>query len=641
MTLRFTRLIGSFVLALCFALAGLPAHAKAKIHDVYVIHFILDGTNSTAFNRALEKGRMPTIQKRFVEEGAVFEQGLSAFPSTSTSVYQAYSTGLWPGHSGIPHLERFDRDRRKVIGYLTTSGHAMINTDLINLRALMNPEVATLDPPTTLFELLRGWPTASIYSSFSRGASERHPEIAPIGALWHTYVSENQETVNVIALQHVMKMFKRDPHKIPRYTLVGLYSTDIMGHKYGPHSDEVQLVLTQFDVFMKDFFTLLGERGLGDKTFIVITADHGMHDTGKRFKLRSALQKRGWILKSSPPPNKNFVIASADRGVVSSHAYVKHDGAFAPLIDPSDLRHVPLADGRSADLIDFIRQLDATDLVIIRAGQHRARIFDREGHWAEAECYTVKALDYCAYILGSGDPIGYTTDPNTKGLADGKPHSTLAWKQASADTAYPDAVANFSQIFHDGRAGDIFITAKAPYGFRKVKYGNHGGAGREDMHTPFLMRGPTVPQGRFGAARPMDVFALAASWLGLDVSSANHDGANPFNTPTHENKNLCALAALDQAFDPSSKAHDRRARMARSSKSKALQRLAQEEARHRRELSTKLEQLLSVFEQQKTDGSADKRYADDHIAIVKRALEESREGSARMVQIVKALGGNT
>jgi hypothetical protein len=99
------------------------------------------------------------------------------------SVYQAYSTGLFPGHAGIPHLERLDRTDGRVIGYLTVSGFDMVNSDFINLRALMNPDVARLQPPSTIFELLEGHPTQAVYSSFSRGAGRRYPKTAPIRAL--------------------------------------------------------------------------------------------------------------------------------------------------------------------------------------------------------------------------------------------------------------------------------------------------------------------------------------------------------------------------------------------------------------------------------------------------------------------------
>lgn len=613
-------------------------HARTPINDVYVVHFVVDGTNLRAFNDALAEGYMPTIKARFVDEGATFEEGLSAFPSTSTSIYQAYSTGLWPGHVGIPHLERFDRQSEEVIGYLTTSGYLKINTDLINLRALTNPDVVEIQPPTTIFELLDGWPTVVTYSSFSRGATERMPSKAPIGALWSTYVSEDVPNVDVLAFKNIMRLFEGKFDRIPRYTLAGLYSSDISGHKYGPRSEEVKEILRQFDVFMGFFLRLLEERGIADKTYVIVTADHGMHATGKLFKFRDALKKRGWTLKSSPPPNKDFTIYSANRGVASSHMYIRHDGGFEPIEDPDILRRVPLATGERADLIEFMRGLEATDLIIVRAGKRRARIIDHEGKWADVECYTVDLIDHCAYITSGGDPLGYTKSPKIRPLIDGRPHSTFAWREVSADEHYPDAVVGLAQIFHDGRAGDVFITTRGEYGFRKVKKGNHGGPMYGDMRVPVMMRGPGVPKGEFGAARPMDLYVLLLKWFGLSVPAGNHDGSNPFIAYRGEDRDLALLASLEQAFDETSSQKGRAKAIAGARRGRVRD-LARQESLRRLELTKKLTALLTRIEREKAEKSYDPYYADDHIAIVKRALDWTQAGHRRMVEIRKALGG--
>lgn len=631
------RIIASLAAASALLLAG-HAAARAPIKDVYVVHFVVDGTNLKAFEKALDEGRMPTVKERLVDGGASFAIGLSAFPSTSTSVYQAYSTGLWPGHAGIPHLERFDRERLKVIGYLTPGGFDLINTDFINLRALTNPDVARLQPPSTIFELLDGWPTAVIYSSFSRGATERHPKVAPIAALWSTYVSETKENVDALAYDKVFDAFRRDPDEIPRYTLVGLYSSDIMGHSYGPMSDDVQEVLMQFDVFLRDFLKLLESRGIAERTYIIVTSDHGMHVTGKLFKFRDALRERGWLLKSSPPPNRGYAIYSGNRGVASSHLYIRHGGGFEPIEDPKIPRSLPLASGEPVDLIEFIRGLDATDLIIVRAGERRARIIGRGGEWADVECYTVAAMDHCAYITAGGDPLGYSKGPGIRPLLDGRPHSTLAWREATADETYPDAVINLSQIFHDGRAGDIFVTTRNRYGFRKVKEGNHGGPNYDDMRVPVLIAGPDVPRGEFGTARPIDLYVLLLKWFGLDVPEANYDGTDPFKKFSGEERDLAALAALDQSFDETSARGTAKARAAGMSRS-GLLKLAREESARRRQLVERLTALLAGMEEEIDSGEYEKRYAADHAAIVRRALAWAKAGRERMASIEAALGG--
>jgi len=615
--------------ALAFAQVALAKAPPRGINDVYVVHFIVDGTNQKTFEEALEEGRLPTVKKRFYEEGAVFADGLSTFPTTSTSVYQAYSTGLFPGHAGIPHLERLDRQSGKVIGYLTVSGFDKVNSDFINLRALMNPNVARLQPPSTIFELLEGHPTQVVYSSFSRGAADRYPRRAPIRALWSTYVSEAPENVDVLAMKRVMKLFEGPAAEIPRYMLVGLYSSDISGHKYGPASPEVKDVLAQFDVFLRDFLKLLKRRGINEKTYVIISADHGMHETGKLFKLRAALEADGIRLKSSHPPRRDYALYVANRGVASSHIYIRHDGGFAPMADLELARRIPKAGGGSADLIETLKGLDATEFVIARSGARSATIFGKDGSRATARWYNVGGTDYVSYRTQGGDPLGHSKARRVRRLMDGEPHSTREWLEATSNERYPDAVVNLSQIFHDGRAGDIFVTSAGRYGFRKVKEGNHGGIVAGDMRTPFMMAGPTVPKGRLGAIRPVDVYPLLLSWFGIEVPQENFDGEDPFGGPRREDRSAQRLAAAEM-----------RAQLGgRLGRRPGLARLAREELARRELLVERLGTLLgNMYEGGHSGGGI---YAQDHIDIVKRSLALAQADRDRMKRVATQLGGRS
>lgn len=625
---------------------------RIPIRDVYVIHFIIDGTNSDAFNRAISEGKLPVIKENFVDNGAVFENGLSAFPSTSSTVYAAYATGLWPGHAGIPHIQRFDREERNVIDYLTVGGHNKINTDLINLRALVNPDSGEIEPPTTMFELLDGHPTAAVYSGFFKGASEVHPK-TPFKALWSTFVTGNIENVDRLAFDQVMDLFEGDFERIPRYSLVGLYSADILGHEYGPQSKQVVDVLVQFDVFLKNFLGLLKTRGIADKTYIIITADHGMHDTGRRFRFKKEMEAKGVYFKPGNPRDRDYTLFSADRGVVSSHIYAKHDGGFKPIKDADILRHHPTLWGEPIDLIDAILGLDATELLIVRDGTRRARVFNHEGKAAEIACFMVDFTDYCSYNFDKlmGDPLGYSSNENLAHLLDGKPHATLEWKYATADETYPDAVINLSQIFHDGRAGDAFITARDGYGFRRVKKGNHGGLIDKDMRTPFLIAGPTVPRGKFGVVRPVDIYPLMLEWFGLGVSDRNYDGVNPFLKHEGENKDYVDLAALEQLFEknPSIRKMIDVPRFVReevvpligTEHFHRLEKLAEDEMKRRYDSLARMNSLMAALKAQKSDDEApkvcDPDYLNDHIAIVDRTAEWLRSGYNRLDDIAKVL----
>jgi predicted AlkP superfamily pyrophosphatase or phosphodiesterase len=635
---------------LCNSSVSVAKKAKVRINDAYVIHFIIDGTNLQTFNNVMASGKLPTLHKYFVENGARFELALSSFPTTSTSVYQSYATGLFPGHAGIPHLERFDRQKQKAIGYLTPRGAQMVNSDLINLRALTNPEVVDLDATTTIFELLQGYPTASIYSSFQRGATIRHPKKAPLHAIWSTFVSNNVEMVDVLAYREVKRLFDGPIDEIPRYSLVGLYSSDIMGHRYGPGSKQVADALVQFDLFMKEFTELLSKRKLTDKTHIIISADHGMHTTGEVFDIAGELKDMGVYMKPANPKDKKYTVYASNRGVVSSQIYVKHDGGFAPLNNPELLRKHPTIDGGEIDLIDAIAGLDATNLIIVRSGPRSARVYDSNRRSARIDCFTINLDDYCSYRFdrSKGDPLGYSKSRKVRPLLDGRPHSSRAWRQASADEKYPDAVIQFSQIFRDGRAGDMFVTARKGFGFRKGKAGNHGGALADDMHVPFLIAGPKIEPGSYGVIRTVDLYPLMLNWFGIEIPNANHDGIDPFEKHVPDDLGWRGLAAIEQLISENrnNKRLSRgRAMHAAKFRNRArLARLASEEATRRQILVTRMNELLLKLKAQKKSSKApqvaDKNYVDDHIAIVEQNLSWARKNLRDMNEAVVVLGKN-
>jgi Type I phosphodiesterase / nucleotide pyrophosphatase len=616
---------------------------RRPIRDVYVIHFVLDGTNRKAFEEALRQGRLPMVEKGFVHGGATFTHALSTFPSTSTTAYQSFVAGLLPGHSGIPHLERFDRERGQVIDYLTAGGYRQLNDDFLNLRALMDPAVAALDPPSTIFELLAGYPTAAVYSSFSRGAAKTFPAIAPFHALWDTYVNDRIEGVDLLAMRRVEALFQAPIEEIPRYTLVGLYSSDLMGHRYGPQSEEVLDILEQFDHFLRDVQGLLEARGLAQKTYIIISADHGMHETGQLFRLREALEEEGIAVKPHEPRDKDFTVYAANRGVASSHLYVRHDGGFAPLADPEIIRHVPAAHSKEVDLIEGIRSLDATDLVVVRAGERRVRVYGHDGGEAEIACFTVDLVDYCSYrLLGRArDPLDLAAEPKLARLLDGRPHSTFAWREASADAQYPDAVIGLSQIFQDGRAGDVFVTARGRYGFRKVKEGNHGGPTAEDMRVPLLIAGPSIAPGSHGVARSVDLYPLVLEWFGIEVPASDHDGVNPLRPSPREDRAGALLATLEQALEgtpPLLKMIDAEGFVRKEilplvpPKERAALR-----ARAAREVHLRSELVRRLAEREQGEG--DPRSAADHRALVQRTRAWAEARLARMEEIEVILAG--
>src|SRR3989338_3701054 len=484
-----------------FALFPFFLHAQEKIpvHDIYIIHFILDGANADFFHQLFADGKLPTVQKEIVEKGIKFTEAIASFPSVSGANYQSFVTGLFPGHAGIPHLERFDREKNKNIGYLTLSGYRRINDDLINMRSFETG--GSLQPSTTIFELLSGHPTASIYSSFYRGASYVAPHFLPMRAIWAAFVSKRTWYVDLLAMRKVFRQFRKQERKLPRYTLVGLIGTDLAGHANGARSKEVEKTLVHFDTQLERFIVLLKKRKLLDKTYIIISSDHGMHDTQKYFALKTRLEKE-------PFDDLLFV---GDRGVASSQIYFKQS----------------LSSEKREKIIETILSYPETELMALRKGEHDAHVIDSSHREATIRC-TVNAREKrCSYHAKKDDPLHYCSDATTKIFCDGKFYSLHEWRRAIAHPYFPDTVVQLGHLFASDRSGDIFVIAKPDFGFRKQKAATHGSLRRDDMHIPLLIKGPTISPGTRRFARGVDLYPLLLEWYGLPKPPWTPDGENP------------------------------------------------------------------------------------------------------------------
>lgn len=607
------------------------------INDVYVIHLIVDGANYETMQRAIRTGKLPTLKETFIDKGAQFTSAISTFPSTSTSAYQSFITGLLPGHAGIPHLQRFDRQREEFIDYLSAKGYLKLNDDFINLKALQNPVTANLDATNTIFELLHGYPTLALYTTARRGAAESVPKRIPVRGLWAAGVSYDFLRIDQLAFNKLFKRYGGKLQNVPRYSLVGLYSVDVAGHYHGADSDAVRTALEQFDYFLRDFLALLERQGIHDKTYIIVSADHGMHNTGNVFRFRDALIEKNIAVKPRNPQKKNYNVVPADRGISSTHIYTRRqDGSFAPLDNVLELASLSMPDGTSVDLIELIRDMEPTQLIAARDGDNRVMVMSANGGVSTIICSRLNAEDWCSYdVMTAPDPLEIKT-PRAKRLMDGKPHSSQEWKHATADEYYTDAIIQLGTLFKDGRGGDLFVIPKNAWGFRVLKAATHGSLIRDDMHIPMFIAGPGVPHGSYGAMRTVDLYPLMLEWFGFDVPTANYDGVNPFEKYRGENKLWQRLAAIEQ--NCSAKNCVRRHTKHRRA---ALKPLAKIELKDRTLLLARLRNYIAALEAQKADKRAPQvalpDYVDDHLAIAKRVEKLTERRKEKMQRIIDAL----
>lgn len=483
---------------LILALALIPLRLQA-LEDSYVIQFVLDGVHHQVLAEEAQAGRLPNLKKYFLEKGATFDKAVTTYPTVSSPSYISFVTGLSAGHSGVFFLEWFDRTKQKPVGYLTARGHDRVNDDLINRLALRDLNETELYNPLTLFEKLKPQPTAAIYTPFHRGATWVHPKTFPIRALFSGLVAKDGLNLNRLAMRQLEKLFSKSTGKIPRYTLVGLYGTDFYGHQSGPHSEEVRLVLKQFDQLFARFIAKLKEKKIADQTYLIVTSDHGMHPTGKKLELWDHLWQEG-LRKSDP-------VYVTNRGVSSAFIYLAGAEGWKEIPDLYRLRHYPAKKG-PIDLIAALVKKEGVDWIAVRDDFDRVRVYSAAGEGVITQL-TIGNEKFYSYLYKRTDPLGLAGDSQLKELMDGRPYPLETWLNKTT------APIELSHLFGDPRAGDILVAAEGAYGFRRSKAGTHGSLTDDDMRIPLWIAGPGIPKGAAGQARSVDLYPTILGWFGL------------------------------------------------------------------------------------------------------------------------------
>lgn len=307
------------------------ADQARPIRDVYVVVFVLDGLNQKTLANALGTSDIPNIRKYFLEEGKYFDNVQTVFPSASNVAYQAMVSGKEPGDVGLTYLGRYDRKKMKPINYFSIKGQKEMVEDFHG---------------HTLFDDLKGYETAAIYSSFGRGATFSRPKI-PIPAIWSTFASQREEMLDKYAMSEVMDLFARPMALLPRFTLTGLYGFDTIGHHYGASSVLLKYDLEQFDLLLGRLIDLLKERGIFDKTYIVLLSDHGMHDTPKGFfDLKKFISDSGLKIYNGRSKKGDWDVVPIVRGIASAEIYITRN--------------------KGVDLVSLLRSRDEIQYVIVK-----------------------------------------------------------------------------------------------------------------------------------------------------------------------------------------------------------------------------------------------------------------------------------
>ena len=77
----------------------------------------------------------------------------------------------------------------------------------------------------------------------------------------------------------------------PDLTLVNVQSTDYIGHRFGPESDEMKTCLKRVDKALGELYKKMKKSGMLENTTLIIVADHGMTASNKAINLNVETMK--------------------------------------------------------------------------------------------------------------------------------------------------------------------------------------------------------------------------------------------------------------------------------------------------------------------------------------------------------------
>ena len=262
----------SILLVLAMALALLagcdgpaePADTELGQSEKVVI-LVLDALSSSYLSQMGTNSNLAKIAK----DGACNLTARCVYPSHTLTNHATIMTGVSSGvHSII--------------------GNVRIGEDGISTIKSREPEMLKAE---TIFEMAKaqGLKTAvvsgknNLVTLFSKDCDVGTSNVRPLDYLPATVNLENAETnedyykMNLELADWVFEsLYTVLEKESPDLTLVNIQSTDYIGHRFGPESDEMKTCLKRVDKALGKLYDKMEKSGMLENTTLIIVADHGM-----------------------------------------------------------------------------------------------------------------------------------------------------------------------------------------------------------------------------------------------------------------------------------------------------------------------------------------------------------------------------
>lgn len=239
-----------------------------------VVILVLDALGSSYLSQLGENSNLAKIAK----DGACVLNAQCVYPSHTLTNHATIMTGASSGAHGI-------------------IGNVRLAEDGVTTIKSKEPDMIRCE---TIFELAKaqGLKTAvvsgknNLVTMFSRDCDIGTSNVRPLSYLPEAPILDNAETnedyfeMNLELADWVFEsLYTVLETESPNLTLVNIQSTDYIGHRFGPNSEEMQTCLKRVDKALGKLYEKMEKSGMLENTTLIIVADHGMTESNTAINL--------------------------------------------------------------------------------------------------------------------------------------------------------------------------------------------------------------------------------------------------------------------------------------------------------------------------------------------------------------------
>ncbi len=470
--------------------------------DHAVVLITVDGLAADEFDELLAAGKLPNIRANLIDRGVRVRRAVASQPTITYANLTTILTGCYSGRHGILGNEWFDRNELLFRDYTTTATYRLVDGDYAT---------------PTLFDHLAPARSVSIQCASRRGVSRTIDNWASSGIRW--FFGCFADVDRLIPLR--MELIAQDANRWGAWpTLIHAYfpAVDEVGHRHGPDSPQYRQAVVNVDRQIGRLVQAVRDAGMVDRTFWVLTSDHGQVPSAPdRFlDVAGLLRRSGFTVESRAGAvafweehHRHYakidavVVTGGDRRAT---IHLRGSGGWRQRPAFAQVRALlDLACGSEAG--PWTRPQIGLALAARRdpdTGEQTIEVYSPRGHSRLRRRHVDSRAEYGYEVittdaLGGGVPAGW--------------HDAEAWLALTAETQYPDLVVPLVELFDSARAGDVMLVAADDWDFARGNRGGHGGVAVGDALIPMVFAGPGLPAGGgIDHARLVDV---APTVLGL------------------------------------------------------------------------------------------------------------------------------